>query len=508
MNPSTAPVAVDPALAAYDAKFFGHPRGLSTLFFTEMWERFSYYGMRALLLLFMTTAPAAGGLGFDTATGGAIYGLYTSMVYLMTLPGGWIADRLIGAQRAVLYGGVLIAAGHFSMAIPSLTTFYLGLALIVIGTGLLKGNVSIIVGRLYSLDDSRRDAGYSIFYMGINLGAFLAPIICGYLGQRVDWHTGFAAAGVGMTLGLIQYMFGRKYLGEAGLHPASATSAAEAQRQKRQATLWTSLVIAAVIVFGVGAYTGVFAVTATQVADAAGYLLLGLIVGFLGWMFFSPGWTRLERKRIYAIAVFFLAAAFFWSEFEQAGTTLNLFADRDTNNVILGFDFPSTWYQSMNSIFIIILAPVFAWLWIVLGRRGQEPSSATKFGFGLVCVGAGFGVLIWAAAMAEQGIKVSPMWLILTYFLHTCGELTLSPVGMSAMSKLAPVRIGGLIMGFWFLALSAGNYIGGRIAGLYEAWTLPDLFGAVAAFGIGAGIVMFLLARPVTRLEREGEAAA
>jgi POT family proton-dependent oligopeptide transporter len=498
------PVAAEPARAPYDASFFGHPRGLSTLFFTEMWERFSYYGMRALFVLFMTAAPAAGGLGFSTATAGAIYGLYTSMVYLTTLPGGWVADRLIGAQRAVLYGGILIAAGHFCMAVPSLAMFYLGLGLIVVGTGLLKGNVSVIVGRLYSIEDARRDAGYSIFYMGINTGAFIAPLVCGYLGQRVDWHAGFAAAGIGMTIGLVQYVFGRKYLGEAGLHPADAESPVAAAQQKRQATLWTSLVLGALVVFAVGAYTGLVPVTPTQVADAAGYLLLGLIVGFLGWMFLSPGWTREERKRLSVIAVLFLAAALFWSEFEQAGTTLNLFADRNTNNTVLGYEFPSSWYQALNSMFIIMMAPVFAWVWITLARRGSEPSSATKFGFGLVMVGAGFGVLIWAAAMAEQGILVSPLWLTLTYFLHTCGELTLSPVGMSAMSKLAPVRIGGLIMGFWFLALSAGNYIGGRLAGLYEAWTLPSLFGAVAAFGIGAGIVMLLIARPVTRLEHEG----
>jgi proton-dependent oligopeptide transporter, POT family len=508
VNPTTAaaarPPVVDPALAAYDVSFFGHPRGLSTLFFTEMWERFSYYGMRALLILFMTAAPAAGGLGFDTATAGAIYGLYTSMVYLTTLPGGWVADRLIGAQRAVLYGGILIAAGHFSMAVPSLAMFYLGLGLIVVGTGLLKGNVSVIVGRLYGTDDSRRDAGYSIFYMGINTGAFVAPLICGYLGQRVDWHAGFAAAGVGMTIGLVQYVFGRKYLGQAGMSPADAGSPSEAARQKRQALRWTVAVLGALVMFALGAYSGVLPVTPTQVADAAGYLLLGLVVGFLGWMFLSPGWTPAERKRIYVIAVLFLAAALFWSEFEQAGTTLNLFADRNTNNTILGYEFPSSWYQALNSMFIITLAPIFAWLWIVLGRRGMEPSSATKFGFGLVLVGAGFGVLIWAAAMAERGILVSPLWLTLTYFLHTCGELTLSPVGMSAMSKLAPVRIGGLIMGFWFLALSAGNYVGGRLAALYEAWTLPSLFGAVAAFGIGAGIVMLLIARPVSRLEREG----
>ena len=505
MNPSTAaarpPLVVDPALAPYDASFFGHPRGLSTLFMTEMWERFSYYGMRALLILFMTAAPAAGGLGFDTATAGAIYGLYTSMVYLTTLPGGWVADRLIGAQRAVLYGGILIAIGQFCLAVPSLAMFYFGLTLIVIGTGLLKGNVSVIVGRLYSADDARRDAGYSIFYMGINTGAFVAPLVCGYLGQRVDWHAGFAAAGVGMTIGLIQYGFGRKYLGEAGLHPAASESPEAAAQRRRRAALWTGGVLGALILFGVGAYSGLIPVTPTQVADAAGYFLLILTVVFFGWLFLSPGWTAEERKRLWVIGVLFLAAALFWSEFEQAGSTLNLFADRDTNNVVLGAEFPSTWYQSLNSLFIIGFAPIFAWLWIRLARSGKEPPSTAKFGFGLILVGAGFVVLVIASTLAEQGVKVSPMWLVVTYLLHTWGELALSPVGLSAMSKLAPVRIGGLVMGVWFLGSSVGNYIGGRLAAFYETMPLPTLFGAVAAFGIAAGVVLLLLSKPVTRLE-------
>jgi proton-dependent oligopeptide transporter, POT family len=373
----------------------------------------------------------------------------------------------------------------------------------VLGTGLLKPNISAIVGDLYPEGGARRDAGFSIFYMGINTGAFIAPLVCGYLGQRVDWHAGFAAAGVGMTIGLVQYTFGRRHLGEAGLYPVDAGSPEASRRQRSQAALWTTVVTLLLVAFTLAAYAGIVTVSATQVADAAGYLLLGLIVGFLGWMFLSPGYTREERKRMYVIAVLFLAAALFWSEFEQAGTTLNLFADRATNNTVLGYEFPSSWYQALNSLFIISLAPVFAWMWVRLGRAGKEPSNSVKFGLGLVLVGAGFAVLAVGSVLAERGVMVSPMWLVVTYLLHTCGELALSPVGMSAMTKLAPVRIGGLIMGFWFLALSAGNYIGGRIAGLYEAWTLPSLFGAVAAFGVGAGLVMFLIARPVTRLEQK-----
>jgi POT family proton-dependent oligopeptide transporter len=489
--------------AGTDTGFFGHPVGLRTLFFTEMWERFSYYGMRALLILFMTAAPAAGGLGFDTATAGAIYGLYTSMVYMTGLPGGWLADRWLGPRRAVFIGGVFIAAGHFSMAVPSMLTFYLGLLLIVIGTGLLKGNVSVIVGRLYTPEDARRDAGYSIFYMGINTGAFIAPLICGYLGQRVNWHAGFAAAGFGMLIGLVQYAMGSRSLGDAGLHPADFGSKDANTQARQQAIRWTMTVGALVAVVVALAATGVVALSPTRVADAAGYGLLVLTGAFFAWLFFSPGWTANERKRLYVIGVLFLAAALFWSAFEQAGSTLNLFADRNTNNTVFGWSFPSSYYQSLNSLFLIFLAPVFAWTWVTLARRQAEPTSPAKFGLGLGLVGAGFAVLAVGAVLAEQGVMVSPWWLTITYLLHTCGELALSPVGLSAMSTLAPVRIGGLVMGVWFLASSVGNYIGGRLAAFYETWTLPQLFGSVAAFAIGAGLVLVVAARPLARLTAE-----
>ena len=496
-----APV-VPHAIAPHDRAFFGHPRGLSTLFFTEMWERFSYYGMRALLILFMTAPAASGGLGFDTASAGAVYGLYTSMVYMSTLPGGWIADRLIGQRRAVLYGGIIIAAGHFSMAFPSLATFYLGLFLIVIGTGLLKGNVSVIVGQLYAPRDVRRDAGFSIFYMGINLGAFIAPLICGYLGQRVNWHAGFAAAGFGMVIGVIQYVFGARYLGEAGLHPAPPASPDAAATTKRQAVVWSSVIAATALVIGVGTYTGMVPLTAGQIADAAGYMLLGLCVVFFGWLFLGGDWTPDERKRLYVIGVFFLAAAVFWSLFEQAGSTLNLFADRDTRTTVFGWSYPSSWFQSMNSLFVWSFAPVFAWLWIVLGRRGKEPSTPVKFALGLLLVGGGFAVLIVAARLAQSGVQVSPLWLTVVYLLHTFGELCLSPVGLSAMTKLAPARIAGLMMGVWFLATSVGNFIAGRLAGFYESMPLATLFTNIALFGIIPGLILLALAPAIKRWEK------
>jgi len=484
---------------AQDRAFFGHPRGLSTLFFTEMWERFSYYGMRALLLLYMTAPLSAGGLGFDAAQGGAIYGLYTSMVYMATLPGGWIADRLIGPRRAVLYGGIIIAAGHFSMAVPSLAMFYLGLFLIVIGTGLLKGNVSVIVGKLYGDADIRRDAGFSIFYMGINLGAFLAPLVCGYLGQQVSWHLGFAAAGVGMLVGVIQYVMGSSNLGDAGINPAPAPTPAIAAQWKRQVQTWVGGSAAVVVLAGLAVYFGLIQVTATQVSDGAGVFLLLVVVGFFGWLMFSGGWTPDEKKRLYVIGVLFFAASLFWSVFEQAGSTLNLFADRSTRNEVLGYAYPSSWFQSMNSLFIFTLAPVFAWLWIRLASAGHEPSSPAKFAFGLIFVGAGFAILV-IPAMSEPGTLVSPMWLTATYFLHTIGELVLSPVGLSAMTILAPARIAGLMMGVWFLAASVGNFIGGRVSGYYEAFALPTLFGVVAVFAIVAGFILLALVPSMRKL--------
>jgi proton-dependent oligopeptide transporter, POT family len=360
--------------------------------------------------------------------------------------------------------------------------------------------VSVIVGRLYGPGDARRDAGFSIFYMGINTGAFVAPFVCGYLGQRVGWHVGFAAAGVGMVLGLVQYVLGRQHLGEAGLKPADPGSPEAFARQKRQAVRWMIGVGTALVLFGFGAYSGVIPVAATQIADAAGYLLLVLSVGFFAWVFLAGGWTRTERNHLIVIGVLFLGYALFSSVFEQAGSTLNLFADRNTRNSAFGWNYPSSWFQAANPLFVITFAPMFAWLWVRLGRRGKEPGAPAKFGVGLLLVGLGFAVLI---PPAQAGTLVSPGWLTMTYLLHTWGELSLSPVGLSAMTKLAPVRIGGLVMGVWFLGTSVGNYIGGRVAGFYETMSLPGLFGAVAGFAIVAGTLLLLFARPLNRLSRD-----
>jgi proton-dependent oligopeptide transporter, POT family len=458
----------------------GHPRGLSTLFFTEMWERFSYYGMRALLMLFMVAPVAAGGLGMPVERAAAIYGLYTGSVYFTTIPGGWIADRLLGLRRAVLVGGILIAGGHYCLAAGLRPLFFAGLVLIVLGTGLLKANISSIVGQLYGKDDPRRDSGFSIFYMGINLGALVSPILCGYLGQKVGWHWGFGAAGVGMTLGLVQYVLGQKRLGRAG---RLTEPAANAGRQ------WTlilgAIVFASALIYAIWPYRG--------------WLMLALTAALFVWLLRKGARDATERKRIGAIIVLFVFATLFWMGFEQAGSSLNLFADQYTNDVIFGWSFPSSWYQSVEPVFVVLFAPLFAWLWLHMGRR--EPSSPAKFAYGLLLLGAGFLFVVAAAQIhARTGAKVSPWWLILLYLFHAFGELSLSPVGLSTVTKLAPARIVGLMMGVWFLALSLGNFLAGYVAGYFEKMPLPQLFGAVFLSTTLSAVVLALLTPPIKRL--------
>jgi POT family proton-dependent oligopeptide transporter len=334
--------------------------------------------------------------------------------------------------------------------------------------------------------------------MGINLGAFLAPLVCGYLGQRVNWHLGFAAAGVGMVLGLVQYGLGGKHLGTAGLEPAPSASPAAFADMKRQAVLWGGGGLAALAGFGIAIATGVVNVSAAQIAEWVGWSLLAGTIVFFGWLYLDRSWTRQERGRLYVIGVFFLSAAIFWSVFDQAGSTLNLFAERSTRTEVLGWSFPSSWFQSFNALFIIMFAPLFAWLWVRLGSR--EPASPTKFGLGLIGAGLGFLVLVPAASAASSGAQVSMMWLITTYLIHTFAELCLSPVGLSSMSKLAPVRIASLMMGVWFLGSSVGNYMAGQLAGFYEEMPLTQLFAAVSVVPIVAGVTLLLLSRKFTAM--------
>ncbi len=481
-----------------DTRFFGHPRGLATLFFTEMWERFSYYGMRAILILFMTAPAASGGLGFSVATAGVIYGLYTSMVYLMSVPGGWLADRVLGQRRAVFYGGIGIVIGQLLLGITGVAAFYAGLIVLVLGTGLLKPNISTIVGKLYAEGDVRRDAGFSVFYMGINIGATIAPLIVGYVGQRINWNLGFVLAGFGMVIGLIQYVLGRRYMGEAGLEPVRPETADARARQNRLMWIGALVLVAMIGVPAVLNALGAIQITAGAVGDAAGVVLLLVSIGVFAWLLASKGWSTVERQRIVAMVALFIACALFFAAYEQAGSTLTLLADRSTDNHAFGWAFPSSWYQALSAIFVVALAPAFAVLWIKLGKR--EPSIPVKFSLGLLLVGLGFAVVGIGALRAASGVRISPMWLVATYFIHVCGELCLSPVGLSAFTKLAPAKIASLMMGVWFLGISVGEYIGGIFGSLYEKVSPATLFAIVAAFAMGAGVIMALLIRPLKRL--------
>lgn len=481
--------------------FFGHPAGLSTLFFTELWERFSYYGMRALLVLYMTTQTMSAnpgmGLGIGEAT--AIYGLYTFFVYVLSLPGGWVADNLWGQRKAVMVGGVIIAMGHFSMAVPYDAMFFLGLALIAIGTGLLKPNVSSIVADLYPEGGARRDAGFSIFYMGINIGAILGPLLCGFVGEGYNWHYGFSLAGFGMVIGLISYQYGGRFMGDAGLLRTDDTPE---QLQARSRTFYTisSISIAALVTLGYLVAGGVVALDLQAVAENVGLVAVTITLGYFAYIIFNGGHTREEKSRLWVILWLFVLAALFWSGFEQAGSSLNLFALDLTDRVMFGAEVPASTLQLFNPLFIVIFAPIFGWLWTWLASRQANPSIPVKFGLGLFGLAGGFFVLSWGAANASVDNPVSPSWLIVTYFLHTCGELCLSPVGLSSMTKLAPRNRVGQMMGIWFVAAALGNLIAGLLAGSLENLLPTDLFWQVAVITGGGGIVALLASPFVKRL--------
>lgn len=490
---------------ASERTVFGHPIGLVTLFLTEMWERFSYYGMRALLLLFMVDMIEQGGLGFTDVNATAIYGLYTAGVYLMTLPGGWVADRLLGAQRAIWFGGIIIMCGHFILAIQSVYAFFLGLVFVVVGTGLLKPNISTVVGSLYPPGDVRRDGGFTIFYMGINIGGALGPIICGALAKSdsFGWHWGFAAAGIGMLFGLIQFRFSSHWLGSAGLEPTADNATEIGQRKQRNG--WR-IVIAAVIIGTLAIallMSGAVTVDPRKLAAQATVFILAVAGLYFAGLFAFGNLSTDEKKRIVVIIILFLASAMFWAGFEQVGSSLNLFADRYTDRMIGGFEIPTPWLQSVNPIFIIILAPFFSMMWISLAKRNLDPTIPAKFALGLILLGAGFAVMFFAAQLVVAGNKVLPTWLILTYLLHTMGELTLSPVGLSAMTKLAPERYGGQMMGIWFVSSALGLIVAGLLAGEFNSDSveqMPALYLQVVMTTVGSGLLLALFVKPIRRL--------
>ncbi len=493
--------------------FFGHPSGLSTLFLTEMWERFSYYGLRPLLVLFMSAALYEGGFGLDRGQASAIVGIYGACVYLSSLPGGWIADRLLGLRRAILYGAICISAGHISIGLSAFAggkiTFFLGLILIVLGTGLLKPNISAIVGDLYPEGGARRDAGFSIFYMGINVGAFAGQLVTGFLGESVGWHWGFGAAGVGMLIGLAVYTLRSKpTLGDIGMEPTRNPDPKIQARQETNVKLITGIGVIILAIVFVLAAAGIISIDPQIIGQYMTYILVGLAFAFFIYLFVFGNLSGDEKKRVIVIAVLFVAAAIFWSAFEQAPTSLNLFAKDFTERTIGSFEVPATWFQSINSLFVIILAPVFAGIWTWFGTRGIDLSSPGKFALGLLFAGLGFGVMILAANIvvgSNGALKVSALWLTFSYLFQTIGELCLSPVGLSSMTKLSPRRYVGQMMGIWFLASAVGNLIGGLVGGHVDPEKLeqmPTLFTYTTVSLVISAAVLGLLAIPISKMMR------
>ena len=465
---SEAAISAAPArdnAAGRESIFAGHPKALGPLFFTELWERFSYYGMRAILILYMTSTAAQGGLGFDVKHASSIYGWYTMSVYLTALPGGLVADYLTGARLAVLLGGIIIAFGHFSMVFHSLTTFYLGMALIAIGTGLLKPNISAMVGGLYKEDDPRRDSGFSIFYMGINVGALMAPLAVGYLAKgdsfkrflssmgmdpSKSWHWGFAAAGVGMIFGLLVYLWNRKTLEAVG-NKVKTRSQRKADENNADETA-------------------------------------------------QPALSKGDWKRIAAIFIFFVFTILFWAAYEQKGASLNLFADRLVDTTLFGWKFPAPYLQSLTPAFVIMLTPVFSILWVRL--RERQPSSPVKFTLGMLFIGVAYLLMIPAAMLTAQG-RVSFWWLVGLYFLEVCGEMCLSPVGLSTVTKLSPPKLVGIMMGVWFLASSFGSKLAGYLSGFFVSDNprqLTMLYGGIAVGLLVATLVLATLTPTIKRL--------
>lgn len=491
------------AAPARDTRFLGHPVGLANLFVTEMWERMSYYGMRGILVLFMTAVIAEGGMAIGTATAFAIYGLYTASVYFMGLPGGWIADRLIGSQKAVWYGGIVIMCGHVVLAIPGTPTFFIGLILVVLGTGLLKPNISAMVGQLYASDDERRDSGYALYYMGINIGSIIGYMVCGGLAEKVGWHVGFGAAAVGMALGLIVFHFTKSTLKGAGEKPASPMT----PTGERRSWMVIGLFLVALAIVTALMLTGVLKIDPIAISKGTAVGFLCIFIAYFCWIYFGGNLSKIEKKGMWALLLVCVASTCFWSGFEQAGSSLNLFGRDNVDRDMFGWEMPTTWLQSINSWFIILLTPFFVYFWLWLGRKLSTPAYGIKMGVGLVIMGLGFVVMIYAARAAADG-NVTVFWLVLTYFLHTVGELWLSPIALSAVSKLSPKRYMAQLMGLFVLTYSMGNIIAGLLAGGFDPENvaeMPALFTMISTFVIGVGAVVLLVGFFIKGWEREVE---
>ncbi|CAM5517441.1 oligopeptide:H+ symporter [Streptomyces pilosus] len=485
--------SVSPGTPGSEKTFFGHPRGLATLFMTEMWERFSYYGMRALLPLYLV---APGGLGLSAGTATAIYSVYLSLVYLLTMPGGWFGDRVWGPRKTVAVAGGIIMLGHLTLALPSSGTFYAGLGLVAIGSGLLKANISTMVGQLYQgPDDPRRDGGFTVFYMGINLGAFAAPLIIGTIGESVNWHLGFALAAVGMGLGVTQFLLGSRHLDPASSVVPKPLTHQERASTLRKAALWAGIAVVAYAALGLsGNYTLNWVLVPLT--------LLGVIVPVMviARIKRDKDLDRAEQSKMSAYIWFFVAAAIFWMIYDQGGSTLSIFADSSAENSVFGWEFPVSWYQSVNPVLIMALAPVFAWIWLALNRRGKEPSTIVKFASGLVLVGVSFFLFLAPLSIAEGGHKAAALWLVAIYFTQTVGELLLSPVGLSVTTKMAPAKYASQMMGVWFLAVTAGDATTGLLSIAGVDLNKTGVVAMEATLAVLAGVAVWMYRKKVKAL--------
>ena len=473
-----------------------HPKGLKTLFFTEMWERMSYYGMRGILVLFMTASISNGGLDFNNGSASAIYGIYAASVYLATLPGGWIGDNILGQQKTILYGGIIIMFGHLSLAIPNINSFYIGLILVVLGTGLLKPNISAIVGELYENNPEMRQSGFTIFYMAINLGSILGFFICGYLGENIGWHYGFGAAGIGMAFGLIQYIYNIKLLGDYGTKPLNKIDANIKSKYKKIILIS----IALIFLITISGLLGLWNIDPIPLANILTIVITLISLFYFFYIFVFGGLDKNETKRVVMIFILFLGAALFWSGFDQGGSSFNIFAKEYTNRIILGWEYPASWLQIINPLFVVILSPFMSYLWIYLGKRMLDPSLPFKFGLGLMFMAMGFLVIAMGAQVALSQELAGAQWLLITYLLHTIGELTLSPIGLAAISSLSPKKYIGQMMGVWFLASSLGAIIAGLISGRATnegLISMPGLFNQIAITASLFGLVLIIISRPL-----------
>ncbi|MCH1783723.1 peptide MFS transporter [Psychrobacter glaciei] len=501
-------------LEALDNGFMGHPKPLRSLFFTEMWERFSYYSIRPLLVLFMVATVGSGGFGFDEVTASAIYGIFAGSLYLAAVPGGWLADNWLGQERALWWGSIIIALGHLCIALSALfgmTLFFVGLMCIVLGSGLFKTCISVMVGALYTKGDVRRDGGFTLFYMGINIGALLAALIVGIFKEKGMWHVGFGVGGLGMLVSLLIYRFAaQKNLTRYAKAKGISAEWEHANGRYKNIGRWVAGFLASLVAVIVLVSTGIMPFNPEMVAQYMTYIIAAVVILYFAIMFISPRLDKTDKLRLLICFILIIGSTLFWSSFEQQPTSFNLFADRYTDLNVLGFEVPSIWFQSLNPLFILILAPIVSIIWVKLANRGLEPSSMAKFALGMLLAAAGFSLMIFASKsiLAPGAGLASPLWLVGSLLLLTLGELALSPVGLSAMTKLAPEGMQGQMMGLFFASIAMGNLVAAFFGGHVSADKiegLPGLFTTMTIFLVATAVLLLVLAKPINKMLKDSE---